>query len=149
MASRNYKDIAGGSLLVVFGLMFSWYAISHYKLGSLSEMGSGFFPTSLGLILAAFGAVIFISGLFKQSQLPDIGWRSPIFVIAGVAAFASIIGFFGLIPAVLGLTVISASADQKVQPAKVVLLGFGLSVIAWLVFGEGLGLSVPMFRWPL
>lgn len=148
MLSRDYRDIVGGLLLVAVGLIFSGYAAGHYDLGTLRRMGSGMFPTALGLVLAGFGLAIAIPAAFRPGVMPEIRVWTPIYVLAGVAAFALMIRPFGLIPAVLGVVVISSLAELKVKPLSLTILSAVLCLIAWLVFRVGLGLPVAMFRWP-
>lgn len=51
----NPTDFWAGVMFIGLGAMFSGKAIS-YKLGTTSEMGAGFFPFWLGILLAALGA---------------------------------------------------------------------------------------------
>lgn len=148
MLSRDYRDIVGGALLLVSGLIYAWYAAGHYDLGTLRRMGPGMFPMALGLLLAFFGFLMIIPALFRAGEKPDIRKWSPLFVLAGVAAFAFTIRPFGLIPAVLAVTLISSLAELEVRPLRLATLSASLSLIAYLVFKVGLSLPVAMFRWP-
>lgn len=148
MLSRDYRDIVGGAFLVLFGLAFSWYAAEHYELGTLRRMGPGMFPTALGFVLALFGAILAVSAFFRQGTMPEIRIWTPLFVLAGTAAFAMTIRPFGLMPAILAVVVISSLAELKVRPVSLIVLCASLCLIAWLTFRVGLGLPIPMFRWP-
>ncbi|ASV83122.1 tripartite tricarboxylate transporter TctB family protein [Ochrobactrum quorumnocens] len=148
MLSRDYRDIVGGILLVALGLAFSWYAAVTYELGTLRRMGPGMFPTALGIVLAGFGLVIVIPAFFRTGVMPEIRVWTPIYVLTGVAAFAIMIRPLGLIPAVLGVVVISSFAELRVKPLSLTILSTALCLIAWLVFRVGLGLPVALFRWP-
>lgn len=148
MLSRDYKDIVGGGLLVVFGLVFSWYAAEHYDLGTLRRMGPGMFPMALGLVLAAFGVLLIVPAFFRQGVMPEIRVWTPIFVLAGVAAFTMTIRPFGMIPAVIAVIVISSLAELKIRPVSLFLLTTTLCLLSWLIFRVGLGLPIAMFRWP-
>lgn len=148
MLSRDYKDIAGGLLLVIVGLFFSWYASAYYDLGTPRRMGPGMFPVALGLVLAAFGAIMVVPAFFRRGEMPVVRIWTPIFVLIGVAGFAMLIRPFGLMPAVMAVVIISSFAELKVRPVSLAILTISLCVIAWLVFRVGLGLPVAMFRWP-
>jgi hypothetical protein len=50
-STLNLKDLLGGGLMLLIGLGTSLKAYA-YDLGSLQPMGPGFFPMSLGIILA-------------------------------------------------------------------------------------------------
>lgn len=148
MYSRDYKDIVGGFLLLAVGLWVVWYANASYDLGTFRRMGPGMFPLLLGVILAGFGGLIAVPAFFRAGPRFQIRLWSPLFVLAGVAAFALVVRPFGLIPAILAVTIISSLAELRVRPVSLALLCAGLCTLAWLVFRVGLGLPMPMLRWP-
>lgn len=148
MLSRDYRDIVGGGLLIVGGLFFTWYASTHYDLGTLRRMGPGMFPSALGVALALFGGLIAVPAIFREGVPPVVRIWTPLFVLAGVAAFAMTIRPFGLIPAILSVVIISSLAELKVRPVSLAVLCVVLCLIAWLTFRVGLGLPIAMWRWP-
>lgn len=148
MAARDYKDIAGGGLLVLAGSAFAYHAIANLVLGTLRRIGPGMFPAGLGVILALFGLAILIPALFRQGAFPRIDLRTPVFVLGGVSAFALTIVPFGLIPAIVAVTVISSLAEPRFRPVSLALLCGVLCLMAWLTFRVGLGLPFQMLRWP-
>jgi len=148
MYARDYRDIVCGGLLIVFGLGVSWYAAASYDLGTVRRMGPGMFPTALGVILAVLGLLIMVPAFFRTGERPYIRFFAPVFVLAGVAGFALLVRPFGLIPAILAVVVISSLAELKVRPVSLTLLSAGMCLLAWLVFRVGLGMTMPMFRWP-
>ncbi len=130
------------------GAAMTLYTLQTYDLGSLRSMGPGMFPAAIGTILAVLGLLIAIPALFRPGTLPAIEFRSPLFVSAGIAAFALTIRTCGLLPAIIVVTVISSFAGGKFRPVTLVALSAGLCLAAWLVFIVGLGLTVPIARWP-
>lgn len=148
MLRRDYRDMAAGGLLVAFGLFIAFYASANYDLGTFRRMGPGMFPAGLGYIMAGFGVVLFVQALRRPGVMPEIRYLTPLFILAGVAAFGLLIRPFGLMPAIVAATVISSMAELKVRPISLTLLCISLCVIAWLVFSVALGLPMLMFRWP-
>ena len=149
MSSRDYRDIASGGLLAAFGLWFSWYAYDHYSLGTLAEMGNGIFPVSLGILLAFFGLIIAVLGFAKRRQKVDFEGKTTLFVLMGIGGFALTAGPFGLIPAIVVLTLVSSLADiGKFRAVTLMALCVVLAAMTYLVFKVGLGLAVPMANWP-
>lgn len=148
MLSRDYRDIFGGLLMVAFGVWVAWYSAAHYDLGTFRRMAPGMFPMMLGIILAGFGLAIAIPAFFRSGPKPYIRIWTPLFVLLGVGAFAILVRPFGLIPAILGVTIISSLAELKFRPVSLAILCVVLCLIAWLTFRVGLGLPMPMFRWP-
>ena len=149
MYSRDYRDIVSGAGLTAFGLWFAWYAHSHYKFGSLALMGDSMFPVVLGCMLAFFGFVILAGGILKRGPEFYFDLPTTFFVLLGVAGFAVTVPRFGLVPAIVTLTIISAFADiKKFSVLSLVVLCAVLAVMMYLIFKLGLGLLVPMFAWP-
>lgn len=148
MLSHDYRDILGGVVLIAFGLAFSAYAFANYEMGTVNRMGPGMFPVALGVVLAAFGVMQAVPALFRTGKMPEIRIWTPLFVLSGVAAFALMIRPFGLLPAVLGVTLISSLAELKIRPVSLAILAGSLCLISWLIFRVGLGLPIPMYRWP-
>ena len=149
MLRRDYRDIAGGAVLMAVGIGFAWYAVQSYNVGSLRRMGPGAFPAGLGVILAVLGLLQAVPAFFRAGVMPEIRVWSPIFVLAGLAGFALVIRPFGLVPAVFAVILVSSLADLRIRPVSIGALATGMALLTWLVFGVGLGMSVPMFRWPL
>lgn len=148
MYKHNYTDMAGGALMIAIGATVSLIAISEYSLGSLKRMGPGMFPAGLGAILTFLGLILVIQSFGKAGERPDIRFWSPLFVLGGIAAFALIIVPFGLIPAILAITIISSFAELKVRPVSLAILCLALCILAPGVFRFGLGLQLPLIQWP-
>lgn len=148
MYKHNYTDMAGGALMIAIGATVSLIAISEYSLGTLKRMGPGMFPAGLGAILTLLGLILVIQSIGKTGERPDIRFWSPLFVLGGIAAFALIIVPFGLIPAILAVTIISSFAELKVRPVSLAILCLALCILAPGVFRFGLGLQLPLIQWP-
>ncbi|WP_068297738.1 tripartite tricarboxylate transporter TctB family protein [Pararhodobacter sp. CCB-MM2] len=148
MLTRDYRDIVGGGVLLCFGLWVAWYAASHYDLGTLRRMGPGMFPMLLAIVLAGLGLLMAVPAFFREGPKVQLRLFVPAVILLSVLSFALLIGPFGLIPAIVAVTCLSALGEEKFRPLAIVLLCLVLSVIAWLIFSVGLGLTLPMFRWP-
>lgn len=144
----DYVDIVGGVLLILFGAAVTYTSVSYYPMGTASRMGPGMFPAGLGVVLAGLGVLLALQALRKPGDKPDIRVFSPLFVLGGIAAFAALIGPFGMIPAIVAILVISSLADLKIRPVSLVLSCIGLSLLAPFVFVFLLGLRIPLIRWP-
>ena len=149
MPSRGSQDIVAGLLMIAAGAAIALYALNSYNLGTLRRMGPGMFPFGVGVILAGLGVLILLPALLRGGErLPEFSLRKSAALLAGVAAFALSIRTLGMIPAIVLLTVISSLADSKLRPLGVVVLSAALCLLAWGVFRAGLGLNIPLWRWP-
>jgi hypothetical protein len=148
MHSRDYRDIIGGALLIILGLWAGFHAMSTFDLGTPSRMGPGMFPASLGFLLAGLGALIALPALFRSGPRITVDWRPMIFIMLGVWAFAIIVVPFGMVPAIVVLTIAAVLADTKIGIIGTAILAVALSVLAYLIFRVGLGIVLEPFRWP-
>ena len=137
-----------GAVLAVGGLLFAWYAAEHYDLGTLRRMGPGMFPMGQGLVMAVLGLAIMIWAPERNLIRPEFNPGVAIKVVGAVAAFGLIIGYFGLIPAVLATVTIASLAERPFRPVSVLLSAGFLCVLSWLIFKVGLGLGIHMLDWP-
>jgi hypothetical protein len=144
---RDYTDIIGGAVLLLFGAWFFRYATAHYAIGELRRMGPGFFPAALGLLVAGFGALLLLTALFRRGALPRPAPRPVVAILAGGLAFTYLVEPLGLVPATVALVGFAALAERRVRPLRTAILAVALSALAVTVFSWGLGIPVPAFRW--
>lgn len=148
MYQRDYRDLIGGALLIVAGLLIAWHAYTTLDFGTVRRMGPGMFPTSIGLVLAGFGIAIMVPAFFRPGTMEAVEWRSAGAVLASVAVFAMTIRPFGLVPAIVALIFVASLAEQKFRPISLTIMSVILSVCAWGIFSKGLGLPLVMWRSP-
>lgn len=149
MLSRDYRDIVTGVVLTLAGLIYALYAGTKYDIGTISEMGPGMFPLGLGLMLAGFGVFIALPAFARVGEPVDVEWRQAFAVVASIVVFGLLIRPFGLIPAVIVLTLVATLADDKLGLRGALLLACGVTAMAALIFVVGLGMLIPLVRWPL
>ncbi len=150
MLRRDYRDMIGGSLLIVIGVWATVQAWFDYPLGSVSHMGPGMFPAGVGVLLAFTGVLVFVPALFRVGPaLAKVDFRAFFFVLLSLVLFAITVDTFGLIPATAVLTVAAVLADNKLGVIATVLLAVVLATIAILIFQVGLGIALEPFKWPL
>lgn len=145
---RDYRDLIGGGLLTSFGLFVVIYGITHYQLGTLVSMGPGFFPVAIGVLIVGCGLAIGLPALSRPGTMPVFELRPAAAVLGGGIAFSILIQHFGLIPAVVGLVIISAYGDSKLGLRLKLVLAASLVIVAVLIFKVGLGMPVPYAKWP-
>lgn len=142
------KDFWAGLLFLIIGATASFIALTHYELGTLSRMGSGFFPVVLGLILSMFG-IIAITKAFVTTggTVERIHLRPLIMIVASVVLFGLLLSRTGLVPALLVLLLISASASSKFKMDWRAGLGLIIFVaFCAALFVEGLGLPMALIN---
>lgn len=149
MMKRDYRDALAGLVLTIVGVSAALYASHNYNLGTFRRMGSGMMPTALGWILAGFGVAILVGGLLREGgRLPEFRSGTALMILGSVAGFALTVTKFGLLPAVVVSTVISAAAEWEFRPVLWVVLSAFLCLLSWAVFSLALRLPVPLLMWP-
>lgn len=148
MLSRDYKDLIGGSILALLGLGVAVQSVSSFDLGTFSRMGPGMFPLCLGALLVGLGTLIAVPALFRPGERIDADWRPLVFVMSGVLGFALTVRPFGLVPAIVVLTVVSGLGDSEHRPLGLAIVAAVLAGAAYLIFPVGLGVTLAPFKWP-
>ncbi len=150
LGNQRVKEYLGGGLMVLIG----GGAIaegSRYSIGSLESMGPGFFPVSLGVLLALVGALLLISArvaalhTYEKPLPPE--WRGWILICLAVIAFAVLGKYAGLVPATFAIVFISALGDRQNTIKSALLLALAMVVFAVVVFAWALNMQFPLFAW--
>ncbi|MGO4917313.1 tripartite tricarboxylate transporter TctB family protein [Pseudogemmobacter sp. W21_MBD1_M6] len=147
MLDRDYRDIVAGLGLTLIGVAAALYALSKYSMGTVSRMGPGMMPVSLGVILAVFGLSIAIPALFRKGAPSDLRLRPLIVLCICIVCFALMIETLGFVPAVFSTVVIATFAENRVPLTRALILGAGLALLTWAIFILGLGLPISSFDW--
>ena len=93
---------------------------------------------------AVFGAIIAIRSLFSgPMSIGAIPWRAVILILGAPLVFGLTLRGIGLVPAVFVMVLIASLADPEFDLRFSLLVSAGLALFCWLVFGLGLGLTVP------
>ncbi|MBB3649145.1 tripartite tricarboxylate transporter TctB family protein (plasmid) [Rhizobium ruizarguesonis] len=138
------KDLVAGLVFVTIGLGFLWGGLD-YRVGTVSEMGPGFFPVSLAILLIALGAVVALKSLTGvRESLESVNLRGIVFVIGATALFGILIRPAGMLIAVFVLTALGAFASMQFRARNAVLLAVGLTVFCLVIFNWGLGMPFPV-----
>lgn len=146
----DIRDLVAGLAMLAVGVFVALYASSNYQVGSAERMGPGYFPTLLGWILAFFGLVVALLSFRAVVHLltpPPFTPRPFIAVIVSVWLFSVLISRIGLIPTTIVTVMVTAVGSNSFRPARALVLGVSLSVIAWLIFTLGLQMTLPAFAW--
>ena len=153
LKQRDKVDLAGGSLIMLTGFGAILEGAS-YQVGSLAQMGPGFFPVAIGAILILLGALIALtaSPAPQDDSEPDLSkeapeWRGWACIILGVVAFIVLGKWGGLVPATFALVLISALGDREQTLKHALVLATGVTIAGVIIFSYLLELQFPLFNW--
>ena len=148
LSIRNQPDFFAGLLFIGIGVAFGGLA-TQYHLGTLAEMGPGFFPLILCALLTIIGAVVAfrsVTGIDEIDRIDSIGWRPLVSILAALTLFGLLLMPLGFVVATIVLVLLSASASHEFGWRYALMTTAVLIVSCYLIFIYGLGLPMP--TWP-
>lgn len=144
--TERLEDFIAGFVTAAIGA-FIIFEASNYKLGSLDNIGPGFFPTILGWCMLFLAVFMVITA--RKSETPQpIGrdqLRGMLFVTAGFIAFAYTVEAAGMIVSVFLGVFLSALGNRRTPIPTALLLAISTAVVSTLIFSVGLGIQIKAF----
>ena len=146
-------------MFILIGGAFALGAL-RLELGSLLQMGPGYVPLSVGLILAALGVGVVVKAFVAPDRAPSsaegttdhgpplgfgaIRWRPTVMLPSVVLFFALTFEGLGLFLTVFGTAVIAAYARPEATLREALLPAAGLTVASWVIFVLALQQRLPL-----
>ncbi|WP_312407903.1 tripartite tricarboxylate transporter TctB family protein [Rhizobium sp.] len=150
---ENRRDFWSGMMFAGFGATFATLSLE-YDLGTLRQMGPGWFPFALGLVLTVLGILIVFGAARsrprdegKDHEIKPVGWRELFLVLLSIAIFALLLPYLGVIVAIVLMVLTSALAGHEKRPLEVAIVAIALSFACYAIFIYGLGVPLPV--WPI
>ncbi|MBS0448764.1 MAG: tripartite tricarboxylate transporter TctB family protein [Proteobacteria bacterium] len=146
------KDHLGGLILMVMGVAVLIAGVG-YRMGTLNQMGAGYIPVVLGILMILVGLAILLTATPKHLEKAGAHgpfhpeWRGWLCILGGVIAFVVIGAHGGLVPATFASVFIAAMGDRQNTWRSAAALGAGMVVFCIVVFHYGLNLQLPLFGW--
>lgn len=143
--SLAMRAVSGGVLLVA-GLVMLGFAWG-YPTGTLNQMGPGFIPQTIGILMSCLAVAIIVIDLRapELQQGGAINWRGLIFISAAIIIFAVLVDVAGLVPSMFLAVAVSMFADDQARPLSVLIYTVIATFLGWLLFLVGLELPIPAF----
>ena len=142
---RGSKDFLAGLLFLAIGTGAMAVARA-YPFGTAMRMGSGYFPTVLGAILALFGLFLLFRGI-KSGKREAVawGWWPLACIAASMVVFGFLLPRLGLVPALAALFFVSAAGGREFRAGEVLALTAVMTAFAVAVFVYVLKLPLQLF----
>jgi hypothetical protein len=146
-------DYYAGAFVAVIGAGAALIS-SHYRVGTLTSMGPGFFPVALGVLLAVMGVFIAMAASDMPTPTspahgPDkVGWdvRGWVCIIGAPLVFIFLAENVGFLPACFAAVLIAAAGDRTATVKASVLLAAGMTAFAIILFVYILHIEIPIIR---
>jgi len=142
---RGNKDFLAGLLFLAIGVG-AMVVARGYPFGTAMRMGSGYFPTVLGGILASFGFFLVIRAIkSKETAVLAWGWWPLACIAASMVLFGFLMPRFGLVPALVALFFTAALGGREFRFGEVLALTAVMTAFAVGVFVYVLKLPFQLF----
>lgn len=142
----DVREFLAGSLLILVGAFSAIYAGFSYDIGTLSEMGPGFFPVVLGSLLILFGVRIALSSLGTAGDTTSFEWTTVFIVCFSLVLFAFLLKPLGLIFSII-ITASLSAVPSKQSLKKNLLTAVVIAGLSYVIFVLGLSVVVPLWPW--
>jgi len=148
---RVHKDVWSGALFALLSIAVILKSRS-YSIGSLSHMGSGYFPAMIGVAMLLVGVAIGAGGWLarparvdKPAAPPE--WRAWFLICLSLLLFVTFANHLGLVAATFATIFVSALADRGNTWRDAAGLAAAIVVFGVVVFWWLLKLPLPLFTW--
>ncbi len=143
---RPTRNILAGLMFMAFGLLGLWLA-RELDGGTASDMGPGYFPRLVCILLVLLGTALSATDLVRQGEPPE-GWAwRPFFLITlSALAFAFLLKPLGLVATIAITTVLASAAASLLRPLALALLVAVLIAVNVGIFILALRMPIPL--WP-
>jgi hypothetical protein len=150
MSFSHRRDYYAGALMMLVGGGAA-YVAGHYRMGTLTSMGPGYFPTMLGSVLAFIGIIIAGSAAFastpaaSDAPAPRPDWRGWLCITAAALLFIALARYTGLIAATFACVFVAAMGDRENSWKESALLAAGITGFGVALFSFILHVQIPLF----
>lgn len=144
---KNGRDFFGGVAMIVVSLLFIWFG-RELDVGNSFQMGPGYFPVMLSLLLIGLGALIVLQSLVIEAEDEDVeamNWKAFALVIATPSFFGLALSRLGLAPTMFLMIVAVSYASKYAGWRQSILLALFMAICSVVLFTRLLSLPVSAF----
>ena len=141
----NKPESVVAACIIIFGAVMAYFG-SFYDIGSLQNMGAGYFPVLLGFVTIFFGIATLLEVRHSPNPFPKIPWRPFVCVFSAILIWSLLVERIGLFSSSV-LLVIIGSLGRKINMRAMVLTALLASAAAVLIFIEGFSLPLRVVAW--
>ena len=142
---RALKDILAGAIFIGLGAAFAIGALA-YDLGTPVNMGPGYVPLALGLVMVGLGVLVIIKGFIGEPGEPigRVEWRALGLITASLIFFGLTVRGLGVIGSLFGTGLMASLARAQTSLRDAVLIAIGLTALSVVIFVFALQLRLPL-----
>jgi hypothetical protein len=143
---RASKNFLAGLMFIGFGLLGLWLG---WPLdgGTLSDMGPGYFPRAISILLVLLGAGLSVTDLLQDEEAVEgFAWKPLALITASALAFAFLLKPVGLVGTLAATTILASAAGTLLRPLALTVLVAIMVVANVGIFVFALKMPIPL--WP-
>ena len=134
IAWRGNTDFFSGLLLAAIAV-FALIYVRTLEIGTVLQMGPGYFPLGLALILLGMGLVLIVRGVVSGGPAVEtIHLRPLFFVLLSFALFGILVERAGLICAILAQVLVAHFGSRETRLVESLIIGVGLAAASSVLF---------------
>ena len=134
IAWRGNADFFSGLLLAAIAV-FALIYVQSLEIGTVLQMGPGYFPLGLSLILLGMGLVLIVRGVVSGGPAVEtIHLRPLFFVLLSFALFGILVERAGLICAILAQVLVAHFGSRETRLVESLIIGVGLAAASSVLF---------------
>ncbi|MBX4867390.1 tripartite tricarboxylate transporter TctB family protein [Rhizobium bangladeshense] len=144
---RNGRDFVGGAAMIVVSLLFIAFG-RELDVGNSFQMGPGYFPVMLSLLLIGIGVLIIVQSLVVAVRdEPDApaNWKASILVILAPVFFGLALSRLGLAPTMFLMVGGVSCASRYAGWRHSIALALFMAISSVVLFTRLLSLPVSAF----
>ncbi|MCC2097729.1 MAG: tripartite tricarboxylate transporter TctB family protein [Hyphomicrobiales bacterium] len=131
---KSPQNLAAGVLFLAIGLGGFWYS-RDLSYGSSHNMGPGFFPTWLSVLIALLGLIAMArSTVLVGPPIERLQWRPIVLVSVAALLFGYFIQYIGLALSLVMMTMVAVQSRRDTNQREMLVLAVGMAVVSVIVF---------------
>lgn len=142
----NAKDVTSGSAFALVGLVYGSIAFVRLPIGSVLDMGPGYFPMLLSGLLVILGGSVAICGILAGggSVFGRVAWRAVVLIALSIMAFSALLRPLGLLPTAIVTAFLASLSHPEITIRAAAITSVGIGIFCFVVFGLILRLPIPL-----
>jgi hypothetical protein len=144
----NLHDVLFGIFLIV-AAGAAMFVTRHLTIGTAANMGPGYMPLAVALIILGFGVFLVGRGLLAghEQGIDTVQLRPILAILISVGAFALLAERAGLVAASFASILIAGFGGREFRIVESILFACVLTACAALLFVRVLDLPLPLWPW--
>ena len=146
MINWKSQDAVSGLMFLAVAIYVSVSTLLGLDIGSMAEMGPGFFPLALSIILGVIGVLVLLSARPDEDDQLPVNWRAVVLIGGAPIAFGLTVRTLGLVPALLVSVGMATAASTRIKPLGAAIIIAGVTIFCVAVFKYGIGVPYDLLN---